>query len=216
MTDLTVVYYSAMNLPVKFADSMRVNLGKVIGNTPIIMITQSKEIPRFHIQIYRNALEGAKQAKTRYIALAEDDILYSPDHFNFRPSDGKFGYNMCVWNIFTWTQPAVFNYKGRRNLSGLICERDLFIEAMEERFAKWPNDAETPIRNWSEPGKYEENLGVTVRQTELFYSETPNIAFTHETALGFLNLGKRKKMGEIKAIEIPYWGRAEEILKLYE
>jgi hypothetical protein len=87
---------------------------------------------------------------------------------------------------------------------------------MEERFAKFPDPDKTPIESWAEPGKYERNLQVTERKIEKYYSDMPNVAFSHETALSFLNLGKRKKMGQPRALEIPYWGKAEEILKIYE
>jgi hypothetical protein len=72
-------------------------------------------------QIYRQVLEGAKQASTDYVAVAEDDVLYSPEHFKFRPKPGHWGYNMNPWSIYTWGEP-IFTYKapgGRRNLNDL-------------------------------------------------------------------------------------------------
>lgn len=216
MQDLTVIYYTANIIPEKFARTVRTYLTKAIGDLPLIVIEQPKEVQRSHLQIYRNALQGAKQAKTKYIGIAEDDVLYSPEHFKFRPKDGKFAYDVGNWGVYTWTKPPVFSYKGRRNMYSLICERDLFIEAMEERFAMYPNDASVPIECWAEPGKYERQLGITVRETEEFYSNPPNIVFSHPAAFAYANLGHRKKLGEMRAIEIPYWGRIEDIVKLYE
>lgn len=219
MNDLTIVWYTAQNLPKNFYFKCRETLAqaaKDAGIESVIEIYQPHDIPRSHLQIYRNALEGAKQAKTRYIALCEDDVLYHPDHFTYRPPAGVFAYNMNVWSIFTWVKPPIFNYKDRINLSGLICERELFIEAMEERFAKHPDDSKIDISVWAEPGKYEGYLEVTKRQFEKFYTDNPNVAFSHETALSFENMGKRKAMGKIKAIEIPFWGSAQDVLKIYE
>jgi len=218
MDDLTVIYYTADFIPPKFAWIVQNQILTAIGNTNIIQLHQPKDLPRNHLQIYKNALEGAKRATTKYIALCEDDVLYHSDHFKFRPKDGHFGYNMNVWSIFTWVKPAIFNYKGRINLSGLICERDLFIEAMEERFAKFPDESKINLGHWGEPGKYEgpNHLGVTERKIEMFNSDMPNVAFSHETALSYENLGNRKKMGQPRALEIPYWGKAEEVIKFYE
>lgn len=226
-SDLTIVYYSANTISDYFSHNVWMRLLKAAGNIPIIAVTKKPilttaaenivmNIPRSHLNIYRQALHGVYAAETKYIALAEDDILYTAEHFKYRPSDGKFAYNMNVWNIFTWGD-SIFTQKlgGRINLSGLICERDLFIEAMEERFSKYSNDEDIDLRSWAEPGKYENHLGVTVREKEIFTTNPPNIAFSHETALSFENLGKRKRLGEVRAIEIPYWGRAEDILKLY-
>lgn len=215
MKDITAIYYTAEFIPKSFSVHVRQILHEATKDIPLIFIYQPKDTPRSHLQIYRNALSGAKSATTKYIALCEDDILYHKEHFEYRPKAGIFAYNMSVWSIYTWVKPPLFSYKDRRNLSQLICERDLFIEAMEERFAKYPDDSKTRIDIWSEPGKYESNLGVTERQSEKFNTDVPNIAFSHETALSFLNLGKRKKLGALRVTALPYWGTAEEIIKLY-
>lgn len=229
MQDLTVILYTANNISEYFLESTSWHLYKAIKDLPMVVVSQKPltfrqgdhhivvgDIGRSHLNIYRQALIGARAAKTKYISLVEDDVLYHGDHFKYRPPEGVFGYNMNTWALFTWVKPAIFNYKDRINLSGLICERELFIEAIGERFAKYPDDSKTDISIWAEPGKYEGHLGVTKRQMEKFYSDTPNVAFSHETALSFENLGKRKKMGQPRALKIPYWGNAEDIIKLYE
>lgn len=225
MKNLTIIFYTANVIPEEFASKLRKNLWKVRKDLPIISVSHQPmdfgenifmgNMGRSHLNIYRQALIGAKKATTKYIALAEDDVLYAPDHFHcYRPEPGIFAYNMNVWSLYTW-QPDIFSYKDRINLSGLICERELFIEAMEERFKRWPFDNQTPIRNWAEPGKYEKNLSVTIREKEEFYSDIANIAFSHPTALSYLHLGTRKRLGKLRATALPHWGSAEEIKNLY-
>jgi hypothetical protein len=224
MNDLTVIYYTANGLPEGFDKIVRMHLDVAKGDYPLISVSQKPmdygenicigEIGRSHLNIYRQALLGAKHATTKYIALAEDDVLYSPDHFKHRCGPNLFAYNMSTWALYTWTDPPTYSYKDRINLSGLICEREYFIEAMEERFSRWPGES-APIRNWAEPGKYEDNLGVTKRQLEKFYTDVPNIVFSHETALSFANLGKRKRLGHFRAYDIPYWGKASDIVNYY-
>lgn len=224
MNDITAIFYTANNVPQVFGNKLREVLLKSLNGIPLISVSQEPmdfgtnicigKIGRSHINIYRQALMGAKEAKTKYIALTEDDILYGPEHFTYRPNNGIFAYNMSVWSIYTWND-KVFSYKDRRNLHALVCERDLFIEAMEERFKKHPIDEKINLSVWAEPGKYESQLGVTVRNTELFYTDIPNIAFSHPTALGYLNLGERKRLGNLKVTALPYWGTIEEIKKLY-
>lgn len=222
-SDLTAVYYTANTIPEEFGRALRAQLIEAKGDLPWIVVSKQPippwpnivvDTPRSHISIYRDALTGVRAAKTKYVALCEDDVLYAAEHFRFRPQPGKFAYNMATWNICTWGDP-LFTHKagGRRNLHGLICERDLFIEAMEERFAKHPEGTATSI--WAEPGKYERHLGVTVREIEDFYTHPSNVVFNHQTALGFENLGTRKRLGEFRANEIPYWGKAKHIARLY-
>lgn len=215
MNDLTAIRYTANKLNEGFRDNMRNYF--ILATHGILKIdyTQPEDREYSHLQIYRNALRCAQEAQTKYIALCEDDVLYNTSHFKFRPKEGHFGYNMNVWSIYTWVKPAIFSYKDRINLSGLICERDLFIEAMEERFSKVDFD-NLFLGNWAEPGKYEKNLGITERKVEKFFSSDPLVAFSHPTALSFGNLGTRKKLGNPRALEIPFWGKAEDVLKMYE
>ena len=227
MQDLTVIYLTANMISEYFMNNMWKQLKDAAKDTEIItvskasMLTGYKNIAtlgnRSHVGIYRDALLGVKEAKTKYIAICEDDVLYSPEHFKHRPKNsGFFAYNVACWSIYTWSKPPIYSYSGRRNFGQLICERDLFIEAFEERFAKYPDESKIDNRVWAEPGKYESQLGVTPRDTEIFYSDPSNIMFTHPEGLSMNTLGMKKRLAPIRAWDIPYWGRADKIVKMYE
>lgn len=228
MSDLTVIYLTANEISEPFFKQTQQQLFKAAEDNVEQMITISKKplnfglnlvfnTPRSHVNIYREALEGVKQAQTKYVAIAEDDVLYSHEHFKKRPSrSGVFAYNIACWSIYTWSDPPIFSYTGRRNHGMLICERDLYIEAFEERFTKFADDSQINNAIWAEPGKYESQLGVTVRETEVFYTDPACIMFTHPQGLSMNTLGTRKRLAPIRALEIPYWGRAEEVVKMYE
>jgi hypothetical protein len=226
VSDLSVIYITANVIPEKFAVVARDILFYARGDAHLISVSKKSlpygdniyvgDTPRNQANIYRQALVGAKESRTKYIAIAEDDVLYSAEHFKFRPKQGHWGYNMNSWNLFTW-EPNFFSQKpgGRRNLNGLICERDMFIEHLEERFRLWPDDSKINISIFGEPGKYDNQLGTTPYPSQYFYPNPPNIVFSHENNLQFSGLGKRKKVGEIRATEIPGWGTAEEVSKIY-
>lgn len=224
-TSLSVVFYTANTAPIDFRIAILDNLEKAIGDLMLITVSKKpmefgdvnlvEDTPSSHFNIYRQALTGAKSATTKYIALCEDDQLYSPAHFNYRPRRTPFAYNLGYWGIYTWQDPPMYNYKGRKNLGNLICDRVAFIEAMEERFAKYPNPNPNLKDIWAEPGKYERQLGVTIRESEDFYSQPPNVKFSHPTELSFNALGTRKRSGELRATDIPYWNRADDLRILY-
>lgn len=233
MNDLTIIYLTANKLSDHFRKNMQVQLEIASGDSEIITVSKQPlefpfnqpgsiifNTPSTHINIYREALAGVKNAETKYIAIAEDDVLYSPEHFKYRPkNEGHFAYNISCWMIYTWVKPAIFSHRilgSRRNHGMLICERDLYIKAFEERFAKYSDDSKINNAIWAEPGKYEKNLGVTEYPTETFYTNPPNIMFSHDDGLSNNTLGHKKRLGELRALEIPYWGKAEEVLKLYE
>ena len=68
---------------------------------------------------------------------------------------------------------------------------------------------------WGEPGRFEDHLGISKVKSERYESYIPHIQFSTPEALGFKHLGKRKAHGNIKATELPFWGKASEIRKLY-
>lgn len=235
--DLTVIYYTSNWLDDHnpwFLENTKKQLLIAIGDLPLISVSHKPmvfgtnicvgDIGRSHLNIYRQILIGCKAAKTKYVAMAEDDILYSYEHFHYYlPQKDRFAYDMNKWSIFTWTKPPLFSFRTKRKVvNNLIAKRDMLIDAMEERFRRFDQliaegqKEEQIISSWGDPGRYESNLGVTVRETEEFYSDNPSIVFSHPEAFGYLSRGTRKRLGDLKAIELPYWGRAENILKLYD
>ena len=232
MKDLTIIYYTSNWLDTYnpyFLANTKKQLLEAAKGLPIISVSQKPmdfgvnicvgDIGRSHLNIYRQILIGAKAAKTKYVAMAEDDILYSYDHFHTNvPEKDTFAYNMSKWSIYTWTKPPMFSFKARLVVNSLIAKRDMLVEAMEERFnkIKGVKDEDIPISRWGDPGRCEEKLGVSVRATEKFWSTVPNVVFSHPEAFGYGNLGARKRMGCLRAFEVLYWGKAEDILKLYD
>jgi len=251
-SDITAVYYTSNWLDDHnpyFLANTRKYLLKALDGIGMVIVSQKPtlfgpnstnvvvgDIGRSHLNIYRQILEGCKAAKTTWVAMAEDDILYSWDHF--RPQhaiknmkEDTFYYDMNKVSLFTWSKPPIFSFRSKRMVvNHLIAPRQMLIDAMEERFArlevlkeevrrKHP-EIEDPERNllkfWGDPGRYEDILGVTVRKTEQFYSWRPGIVFSHEEAYGYVdNQGKKKRHGDLRMIEICDWGRAEDIRKLY-
>lgn len=229
MDDLTIIYYTANRISNYFLASTGKQLLAAADGIPIISVSQEPlelgenicvgNIGVHTFNIYKQFLIGAKAAKTKYIAAAEDDVLYSHEHFHTRlPAPGTFLYDMNRWTIFTWSKPPIFSYKPDRVvLHQLICERDLFIEAMEERFSKYPDQSMRKVFRFGEPGKHrdEKSLGVKLRVAKRFWSKKPSIVFCHREALQYVQFGKRKAPGPERKKHLPGWGAAVDIAKLY-
>jgi hypothetical protein len=228
MPDLTVVYYTANVLREPFFSRSRKQLAQAADDLPIISVSQKPldfgenicvDLSRSYLNIYRQILIGARAAETEFVALAEDDTLYSKEHFTaHRPKADEFAYNMSRWSLYTWTKaPVYYSIKYHRHSnSALIAPRELLIEALEERFAKYPDDTTAPLHYWGEPGRYERVLGVTVRKAVEFFSPVPIITFSHPDAIGYEIQGTRKAPGELKAYDIPVWGKAEDVLRIWQ
>lgn len=233
--DLTLLFLT-MNL-VPWQEFHRKHLLDVLGDYSLITFSRlPMDLPghqfrqsekQSHEKIYRLMLEGAKLATTDYIAMVEDDMFYSKEHFELRPPLDTFGYNWNRWSLFTWGEPT-FSFKRRYCNGCSILPRLELIAALEERFSKWRE-----IPHWlnGELGyaKVEKNLGVTVRKSVEMYSKVPVVQIHHiygTPGIGIppgmvkpndtLDLDRRKtrkKMGMMRAYEIPYWGRSEDFIK---
>lgn len=179
VTDLTLLYYTA-NTSV-FREAIEKRLEKQVY--PIISISQEPialgtnicvgKIGRSLENIYRQVLEGAKKATTKYVALVEDDCLYVPEHFEHRPTGDCFAYNLSRWLLHP---SGVYSYRKRPVLSQCIAPRELLIECLEERF-KLPK---IPKKYCGEVGLFEKKLGIKEFPYETFETKDPNVVLCHD------------------------------------
>ncbi len=222
MKDLTIIYITASETPKKFANYHMSILEKAIGNYPVISISRKPmefgdinildTEPKSLSNIYWQMLQAAKLATTKYIATAEDDTLYPEEHFNFyRPDDDTVAYNQNRLALFNWGKPT-YNWRDRRSNCTLIAPRELVIEALEERFAKWPDG--TPPKMSGEIGRdrIERQLKISLRKAIDVYSSISVIQINHDNASEPRQRNHRKRLGPIKAFDIPHWGKAADII----
>jgi hypothetical protein len=218
MADLTIIYLTASLIPDKFAQYQREVLKEAAGNYPIISL--SRQPLNFGLNvlqvgeksldtIYREMLRGAKMATTPYVAVAEDDTFYPKEHFSFfRPDKDTFAYNQNRFALFTWGQPT-YNWRNRKTNATLIAPRELLIEALEERFKKWPNGI--PEKLVGELGRpvVEKNLGVTLRKSIEVFSDVSVIQINHDHGSDDRVIRHRKALGPIRAYDIPPPGKTQ-------
>lgn len=215
-SDLTVIFITLKKLPLGWQKYHKQVLLDAIGDAKLIEISPDGDIIQdgtpSNSNVYRQLLRGALAADTEYIAVAEDDTLYCPDHFAYRPPKGVFAYNQSHWSLFTWGEPT-YSWRDRLGNYTLIASREDVIEALTERFAKYPNG--TPEGQTGEIGRWrtDTQLGLTRRQTEEFKTNTPVINICHQMGLDDRANRKRKNLGTLRAYDIPHWGKAEDLIK---
>ena len=215
--DLTIIFLTVNKVPDGWAKYHREVLEEAIGDTPIITISRKpmewginliqKEEPSVN-NIYKQVLRGTKVAKTPYIAIAEDDVLYHETHFMNRPSNmDTFTYNSHRWGLHTWGIPT-FYWKDRISNACLIAPRELVVKSLEMRFKLYPH------KQLGELGK-EGGTRIPYRNTEHFYSYVGVVYLSHVNAIDHLEQTKRKRMGAIRAYDIFHWRKAEDIVKKF-
>jgi len=87
------------------------------------------------MSMYKQIQAGLDQIKTKFVAVAEHDCLYSAEHFAFEPPDDHFWYNQNSW-LLQYKNPnypemdGTFSYWPKRRVqSQLICDVEKFREA---------------------------------------------------------------------------------------
>ena len=138
----SIVYYTDNSLQEPLASFCREKLLEAADGKPIVCVSQKPldfglnicigEIGRSHLSIFRQVLAGLEQVKTKYVALAEHDCLYTKEHFNWiPPEDGKFYYNVNCW--FVRPKDGMYSYFRRKVLSMMIANTGLTLEATKEK-----------------------------------------------------------------------------------
>lgn len=183
------------------------------GNTDFLNIIQGK--PKSFSNIYWQLLRGARLATTDYIAVVEADTLYPREHFAQRPPMGTIGYNMNFWHLFTWGEP-VYMWRNRRGNYSMLSDRMYVIEALEERFAKWPDG--TPDRMTGEIGRpmVEHNLNISERKVHEFETTVAVVNIQHPFGSDEMQKNQRKRGGLIRAYDVPTWGKSADLIKKFQ
>jgi len=223
MKDLSILYYTANKEPESFMTKIQERLQESIGDTRIISVSQKPiefgdnvcigEIGMSLYNLYKQVLIAVRLAQTPYVAIAEDDTVYSKEHFLYRPK--TIAYDLNKWSIFTW-RPTVFSKRrDRRVMSMCAAPRELLLNTLEERYRKYPSIESIPESiykyYWGEPGRFEDHLGISKVQTEKWECPIPSLTFFTEKSLGFQGLGKRKALGEMRTDILEPYGSVKEV-----
>lgn len=228
MSDLTIVYLTCNKMPSRWTAFHREHLLRAVDDRPLITISAKPvDLPGTHLiqegpfcawNVYRQLLRGANLADTKYIAVAEDDTLYTRRHFSdYRPPDDAVAYDMSRWSVFSWKGEQAFYSAIRKHGNfTMIGPRDLVIEALEERERKYPNGNDYT----GEIGRREVEgvLKVTRRRLVEWWCIEPMVNLAHPRGLSPTYVGTPKlerKPGELKAWDIPIWGKASAIAAIY-
>ena len=226
MNDLTILYITTNEMPQKWVDFQINTLLTAIGNTPIISVSVKPMTlglnlldtdPKSYWNLYLQILRASKIATTPYVALVEDDTLYTKAHFEeFRPPMDKISYDRSRWSLFTWEKEPFYCLRQRISNCSMIAPREYLIDALEERKIRWPDGPQEKHLGEVGRSKVDHRLNVSQRGCVEWYSYGPIVQLNHPTGTDRTQKRQWKRHGQIRAFSIPFWGPAKDIVKIYE
>jgi glycosyltransferase involved in cell wall biosynthesis len=221
-SDLTLLYYTANVVDKTLQRRVLEQIQFACPDAPMIAVAQgtidrdSREVPGRRLQgiidvgeigrslhnIYKQVEIGLKEVKTDYVALVEDDILYTPDHFNHRSE--CFLYNLNRWCLHTDDGSNIFTFRRGIVLSQLIAPTELLREWFAER-AK----VEVPKKYCGEPGRFTKELGIPPFRYGTFESKDPNVVVCHNKGV----TGRKYHGKDAKPVEdLAPWGNSKRLI----
>lgn len=223
MNDLTIIFLTLNEMPERWTSFHRNALLEAAHGFAIVTISAKPtdvgenlidDGTRGYWNIYMQLLRGARYAKTPFVAVAEDDTLYTRRHFSeFRPPADAVAYDRSRWSLFTWD--PIYCLRQRLSNCTLVAPREYLIDALEERARKWPNGAPQKITGEVGRAKVERWLKVSPRNCVEWYSYGPVVQLNHPTGTEDKQQRRWKRHGQIQAYDIPHWGRADKIAAIY-
>ena len=220
MRDLTVIMLTANKVPATWAAYHRQVLCDAIGDAPLITVSFQPldwgvnllQTEYGVTNLFRQILRGAELADTPYVAVAEDDTLYTTEHFAFRPPPDRFAYDYNRWQAFTWARHPFYFHKPSPANGLMIAPRALVVNALRARLAAHPELV----------GYVAKELGTSIHARQFdggtmmaFYGGAPVISLVHPESVDNLSQRRRKVPWPVQAYDIPAWGRADHVVRRF-
>ena len=229
--DLTILYCTCNKVSEEILERFRQNLLIVTkGQYPIISVSQKPidfgtnicvgELGQSKYNEYLQILTGLREIKTKYVAIVDDDTLYSAEHFLQRPSDDTFLFESNYWfaqigQEHYW-RIADENKKG--GMWGCISNTQNILNNLETRYKLYPTPDNLPPY-FGEPGWHDEQFGMTSKRV-IISSSKPCVIFVHSTSMGGIQLVRfRRRYGdplpENRCEVLEGFGSAKELIIKY-
>jgi hypothetical protein len=203
MNDLTLLYVTDNVMEETTRKKVADYLLKVTENKyPIVSVSQKpidlgKNIlfeanKKSKFNVYKQIHIGVREVETKYVATIDDDTLYTPEHFLYRPPDDLFAYETNCWFAlpywdYYWRE---HNPNKRSGTWGCISNTKLMQDNLDHRFKLYPTEESmgTLVNGrpliWGEPGINDVSYGLPNKFTR-FHSEKPCVIFIHGVSMGY-------------------------------
>lgn len=206
---LTVIYYTSNREEEAFENKIKAKLLKVIGNLPLISVSQKPinfgknicvgDVGACDANLFRQIQVGCEAATTPFVISAEADCLYPPDYFQFVPENIDEYYRFDNLFILRKWGDASF-YKKDTGPFAQITGRGYYIKMIKEALTGKPQ--------WNNP---KERIRIPLFLTDRWKTiGNKNPIVNLKTLNGMRRYTKTSGIG---ISSLPFWGSADNLRK---
>ena len=230
-TNKGIIFYTDNRLKLKIAHRVQNQLKKASKGLKIVssslkpmVLGENVYLPLQpgYITMTKQILEALRKLDTDIVFFCEHDVLYHPSHFKFTPErPDTFYYNTNVWR-FRSSDGLAVRTKDCRQLSGLVCYRDLAIKHYEKRLEmleSYTGEINSYVRKMGfEPGTHSRSERVDDNQSATYESEHPNVDIRHDSNITRSKWSpdqyrnKQYAEGWQETHDIPGWGKLDSLI----
>jgi hypothetical protein len=206
----TIIYYTANREEEQFERVIRAQLVLASCGLPIIWVSQKPiafnnnicvgDVGISNQNAHRQFQIGCEAATTEYVHSAESDTLYPPEYFQFIPDDLLCAYRTPIYlfrlggNLF---------YRKKASESATVCGREYAIYAINKSLRR--------RGIWRESLEQGRDVPYTFRHGNWkpFYLKTPIVNIKTPNQM------HRWHGHDETADELPYWGKPDDVTRLF-
>ena len=218
MLDATILYYTGNLEEESFAEKIRQNILKHKGNLPIVSVSHKpidfgKNIcvgvqTPCYLNIDRQIQIGLNEIKTSYVLVANDDFLYPPDYFNFKPPEPGhcyryFGVWVCYYQRMDDPKPY-FHFKGFVDGAQMV-DRKLYLKQIDSTLNKFLSK-----KKWASKNDYIDHRFSIKTDHDYTWTGQPVIDIKTKCSIN-RGTSLQKKVWPKK--KLPYWGSCIDLRK---
>ena len=227
-----IIFYTDNQLKLKIAHTVQKNLRKIADSKGMKIVSSSLKpmsfgdrnvhfphLKRGYLTMFKQILGALENSSSDIVFFCEHDVLYHPSHFDFTPpKKTKFYYNENVWKLNSENGHAL--HYDCKQVSGIAVYRDLAIKHYKKRIKMVEKDGFKMSMGF-EPATHMRSARVDNLTSESWKSEFPNVDIRHGHNLSTTRWKKsdfrnqKFTKGWIEALEIPAWGKTEDLIKRF-
>ena len=145
-----ILYFTDNELPLKLARNVQSRIRKIAEDKGMELVSSSRkpmvnmgknvvtDMPRSYLCMFNQILKGLEAMESDIVFMAEHDVLYPPEHFDFTPKDkNTFYYDQNWWKVHP---DGVAVHWDAEQVSGLCAYRETLIEHYRWRVETFNKD----------------------------------------------------------------------------